>query len=113
MEGAGTAPIAGIVSKNAVAFGDELLDRFEHLFEAEFPRGFPESESAARPLLADHDSRSSQLAQELAEVVRRSSRGGGNDLGIGVASLFEGRKVGEGLEGVYRSLGKDGDLLIS
>lgn len=111
VQGAGNPPVAALVSENAVLVRHQLLDGGQGLLEADGGGRTSQAKASARPLLRLHDPRPGELAEELAEVVRRGSGGGGDGLCVGEDPLLEGTEVGEGLEGMDRSLGKDRNLL--
>ena len=113
MEGAGLAAVAVGSTKDAIVFGHELLDGREGLEEAQLARSPGQPETASRSFFPLDDACPGQLAEELAEVVRRGSRRYGDGLGIGIATFLEDAEVGEGLERVDGGPGEDDDLLKS
>jgi len=113
MEGAGFAAVAVGAPEDAVLLGQQLLDGREGLVKAQLACSPGQPETASRPLFSLDDARPCELAEELAEIVRRGSRRGGNGLGIGIAAFLEDAEVGEGLEGMDGGPGEDDDLLKS
>ena len=113
MEGAGLAAVAVGAPEDAVLLGHQLLDGREGLVEAQLARSPGQPETASRSLLSLDYACPGELAEELAEIVRRGSRRFGNGLGIGIAAFLEDAEVGEGLEGMDGGPGEDDDLLKS
>ena len=71
MEGAGRLALAAL-TQNAVPFLHELLDRFEQFVEVEFRCRASETEATPRALSRLDETRPSELAKELGQVVRGS-----------------------------------------